>query len=172
MANDLLTRSPHEELSLAGISHLPTTAASVQPLAEKALAFRFSIESFWGVMITALLLLGLASGAYKKIERNEAADAYRQGERSAAKHDLNGALKDYTTAIQRDHRYYDAYYRRAEIYAELGDERAAENDIRQAISIHPLWPFALDLRRQFDEYKRKSLQTPISDSFDLKPVIH
>jgi tetratricopeptide (TPR) repeat protein len=133
---------------------------------------RFSLESFLGILVAALLLFGLGSGLYKRIKHSGAVDAYRQGERSVANHDLNGALKDYTAAIRSNHRYYDAYCRRAEVYAELGDLAAAENDVKQAISIHPLWPFALDLRQQFAHNQRNGTWIPVSDSFDLKPVIH
>jgi tetratricopeptide (TPR) repeat protein len=135
-------------------------------------AVRFSPESFLGILVAVLLLCGLGSGVYKKIKHGGAVDAYRQGERNVANHDLNGALKDYTAALSGNHRYYDAYCRRAEVYAELGDRADAENDVKQAISIHPLWPFALDLRRQFAHNQRNGLWTPVSDSFDLKPVIH
>jgi tetratricopeptide (TPR) repeat protein len=133
---------------------------------------RFSKESFLGIAVAALLLFGLGSGAYKKVRHDEAMDAYRQGERDIAKHDLNGALKDYSAAIRSNHGYYDAYCRRAEVYAELGDQMGAEKDVRQAIAIHPLWPFALDLRRQFARNKGKIPWDAVSDSFDLKPVIH
>jgi tetratricopeptide (TPR) repeat protein len=173
MVNDLLTRCPGEELTLAGCSAVPNTNISVQPVATKEPRdIRFSVESFFGFVVVALLFFGLGSGVYKKIKHNKAADAYRQGERDIANHDLNGALKDYTAAIQSDHRYYDAYCRRAEVYAELGDGPDAENDVKRAISIHPLWPFALDLQRQFAHYKGKGPWIPVSDSFDLKPVIH
>jgi tetratricopeptide (TPR) repeat protein len=133
---------------------------------------RFSLESFFGILVAALLLFGLGSGVYKKIKHSGAVDAYRQGERHIANHDLNSALKDYTAAIRVNHRYYDAYCRRAEVYGELGDSADAENDIQQAIAIHPLWPFALDLRRQFANDKGNGPWFPVSDSFDLKPVIH
>jgi tetratricopeptide (TPR) repeat protein len=173
MANDILTSYPPESLVLAECSDMPMMAVPVQPLLAKASpASRFSIESFFGIVVAGLLLLGLGSGVYQKTKHNQAVDAYRQGERDIANHNLQGALKDYTAAIQSNLGYYNAYCRRAEVYAELGDGRDAENDVRQAISIHPLWPFALDLKRQFAHYKAKGPLTPLSDSFDLKPMIH
>ncbi|HMF75085.1 MAG TPA: tetratricopeptide repeat protein [Bryobacteraceae bacterium] len=141
-------------------------------MAKLSPATRFSVESFFGIVVAALLVFGIASGAYHRIRHNAAADAYRQGERSVAEHDLPGALDEYNAAIQLNHKYYDALCRRAEVYQELGNYQEAEKDIKQAIAIHPLWPFALDLRRQFAQYRGKGLWPPESKSFNLKPVIN
>jgi tetratricopeptide (TPR) repeat protein len=156
-------------LDLQGMRKI-TMASNV--LGKELPPVRFSMESFLGILVAALLVCGLGSGVYKKIKHSGAVDAYRQGERNIANRDLKRALKDYTAAIRVNHRYYDAYCRRAEVYAELGDRADAENDVRQAISIHPLWPFALDLRRQFAHSQRNGPWFPVSDSFDLQPVIH
>jgi tetratricopeptide (TPR) repeat protein len=167
MANDILTSNASDALAFESY---PAVPAANQPV-----VIRLSVESLLGIVVTALLLIGLGSGVYKKIRHDEAADAYRKGERDLAKRDLNVALSDYTAAIEANQRYYDAYCRRAEVYAELGDVTKAEDDVKQAIAIHPLWPFALDLHRQFGHVKGaqgKVVWTPVSDSFELKPVIH
>ncbi|WP_157750079.1 tetratricopeptide repeat protein, partial [Dolichospermum compactum] len=51
--------------------------------------------------------------------------------------DKQGAIDDYTQAINIDPNYVNAYYNRGVIRSELGDKQGAIDDYTQAIKINP-----------------------------------
>ncbi len=132
----------------------------------------FSTESLVGIVVAGLLVFGIASGFYQRVRHNAAVDAYRLGDSEAARHNLRNAIDHYNEALQRDPDYYNAYCRRAEAYEELGQDREAESDLKRAITIHPLWPFALDLELQLAQTRGKRQPALLSKSLPLKQVMN
>ncbi len=53
------------------------------------------------------------------------------------KHDINGAIADYSKAIELDPEFADAYEDRAEAEKLKGDVKGAEADLKQAKDLNP-----------------------------------
>ncbi|NET33719.1 MAG: J domain-containing protein [Cyanothece sp. SIO1E1] len=64
-------------------------------------------------------------------------DFYVRGVYRASEQDYQGALADYTRAIQLNSRFVEAYLKRGQIHYILGDDRGVLEDCRQALEIDP-----------------------------------
>jgi len=58
---------------------------------------------------------------------------YVLGRTQAAQGDLQPALRNFTEALRRNPNYGDALYARGTLYVQIGDDRAAEPDLRAAL---------------------------------------
>jgi tetratricopeptide (TPR) repeat protein len=71
-----------------------------------------------------------------------AQDFYNRGDDKYYKEDHQGAIEDYTQAIQLNIEYTEAYYSRGVSKAHLGDNQGAIADYDQAIKLDPNYTYA------------------------------
>jgi tetratricopeptide (TPR) repeat protein len=68
-----------------------------------------------------------------KLEPENIAGYFERATKRAMNGDLDGAIADYTTIIDQDPHNTQAYYRRGQNYSVLGEDKAALEDLNQAI---------------------------------------
>lgn len=86
------------------------------------------------VIFAAMLQLGCSSASP---EPRAADDYFRRGVERQSKGDNNGAIADYTKAIELDPRHFSAYNNRGNTRRDKGDLRGAIADYNRAIEINP-----------------------------------
>jgi tetratricopeptide (TPR) repeat protein len=85
------------------------------------------------VLISLLIAVFLLVGCGKK--ENAAEDLIRNGNSKMAKGDLQGAITDYTRAIEADPRFKSAYFNRGQAKTTLHDLEGAISDYSKAIEL-------------------------------------
>jgi tetratricopeptide (TPR) repeat protein len=80
------------------------------------------------------------------IQQKSADTYYNQGLEKYKNKDFQGAIADYTSAIQINPNYAEAYNSRGDARSELGDKKAAIDDYTSAIKINPNYAEAYNSR--------------------------
>lgn len=105
------------------------------------------------VIALAVLFAGPAQGPAD--EPRTARDHYQRGLVREAKKDLEGALADYTKAVELDPRFLDAWSTRSSVYAERKQYHEAIDDLTKVVAIRPGDYPALFNRGLYHEYVRE-----------------
>ncbi|MEO1068623.1 MAG: tetratricopeptide repeat protein [Cyanobacteria bacterium J06638_6] len=88
-------------------------------------------------------------------------DFFSQGGEKLDQNDYQGAIKDYTQAVELNPRYAEAYNNRGVAYARLGDRQSAIADYDRAIGLNPDYALAYanrgSSRRELGEREKAAI---------------
>ena len=121
-----------------------------------ARCFRFAFIS-----VVVLFLAGLAV-APPVLAQSSASDWVNSGNAKYKKGDLDGAVTDYSRAIEIDPKYAEAYINRGNAKSEKGDPDEAIVDLSRAIEINPKYAEAY-INRGVAKGKKGDLDGEIAD---------